>query len=314
MMFPNFRQPMLADDLDMTRTDIDGWVSRKIDGFRLALVNGKACTRSMKEPANKYVADVLRNPKLQGLDGEVVVGPPNATNTLSVTQSAMKRIKGEPDFTFHVFDWVDLNLPFPERHRLYDDRVRQLRQDFPFLRLVNQYGVENLKELEGYEQQFLEEGYEGLMYRKREGMYVCSRASNSAKSSHLLKLKRFTTGECRIVGTYEQEQNNNEAFLDERGFTKRATLQENKVGKGTLGGFHCVTIPDANLPYAVPFNLGIGKDGSLDDAARDHFWSIRDTLDGEIATFQFFKYGMVNGTPRFPKFISLRAAEDMGSK
>lgn len=311
MMLPNFRQPMLADDLDMTRTDIDGWVSRKIDGFRLALVNGKACTRSMKEPANKYVADVLRNPKLQGLDGEVVVGPPNATNTLSVTQSAMKRIKGEPDFTFHVFDWISLNWGFHTRKDAYIEKVDKLQSEFPFLRTVEQTRVFGMPELESCEQEYLEDDWEGLMYRKLNGMYVCSRASNSAKSSHLLKVKRFTTGECHIVGTYEQEQNNNEAFIDERGFTKRATLQENKVGKGTLGGFHCITIPDANLPYAVPFNLGIGKDGSLDDAARDHFWSIRDTLPGEIATFQFFKYGMKDGVPRFPKFISLRAKEDL---
>lgn len=306
MIVANFKQPMLADELDLSRKDIDGFVSRKIDGFRLALVNGKACTRSMKEPANKYAAQVLSHPLLQGLDGEVVVGEPNDPDVLSRTQSAMKRKEGEPDFTFWVFDHINMVSPFSARMPVYYQRVQELQSRFPFLRTVSQHYARSMDDLLKAEEKFLQEGYEGLMYRKHDGGYVCSRASNSPKSSHLLKLKRFMQMEAEIIDVYEEEQNNNEAFTDERGYTKRSSHQENKEGKGTLGGFICKTETGAI------FKMGIGKNGSLTRDKRKEYWGMRDTLPGEIATFECFPYGMQDGVPRFPKFISLRAKEDIG--
>jgi len=44
----------------------------------------------------------------------------------------------------------------------------------------------------------------------------------------------------------------------------------------------------------------------LDDRERARLWAIRKQLPGKLLKFSFLRVGMKNGTPRLPKFISIR--------
>jgi DNA ligase-1 len=302
-MNPNFK-PTLAEDIPDNFPLEPGYVSRKLDGMRLALFNGSVLTRNLKEVPNVHIRKMLSHPDLQGLDGEVLCGDPTVQGTFNATVSACKRVKGEPEFTFNVFDWIDPNMSFEERYPAYFRRVQELQERFPFLRIVGQYCVGSMAELLQYEEQYLSLGYEGIMYRKTGSLYKFNRST--LKDGVLLRRKPFIDIDAMITGTYEQMQNTNEAYINELGRTQRSSAAEGKVGKGTLGGFNMVTVEQHGWPEGKEFDCGGGCDGSLTDDERARYWGIRDTLPGQLAVVRVMKYGSVDGVPRFPAFKGLQ--------
>lgn len=107
-MLPENFKPMLAATVDLNKVKFPCYVSPKLDGIRVLGINGKAMTRSMKEVPNLFVQSVFASGFYDGLDGEIIVGPPNAPDVYRVTNSAVMSKGGEPDFTYHVFDRWDM--------------------------------------------------------------------------------------------------------------------------------------------------------------------------------------------------------------
>ena len=108
-------RPMLAGkapaDLDQLRFPLIA--SPKLDGLRCLIKDGTAYSRSMKPLRNKHVQFILGRAELNGLDGEIIVGPPNAPNAMQATTSGVMSFAGEPDFKFYVFDrWDRGQQPF----------------------------------------------------------------------------------------------------------------------------------------------------------------------------------------------------------
>ena len=160
-------RPMLACQFDMTKVDWPMLASPKLDGIRCLAVDGVAMARSMKPIRNRYIqswfatnADIIN-----GFDGELIVGPPNAPDVFNVTTSAVNSEDGEPDFTFHVFDRVASGD--------YITRFDKLRQeDMPNrVQLVANFYVFNFEEMSEYESRALNEGYEGIMLRSPTSPY-----------------------------------------------------------------------------------------------------------------------------------------------
>jgi ATP-dependent DNA ligase len=106
---------------------------------------------------------------------------------------------------YHIYDCYvvgESNMGFAERNRL----LAELYGEYPgsgtgtknHIVLVPTYVVNNHEELRQHQQQFIEEGYEGIMIRVPGGKYEPKK-----RSKYLLKYKEFMEEEYEICGYHE---------------------------------------------------------------------------------------------------------------
>ena len=291
-------KPLLAAPVDFKHLDYSNtWISPKLDGIRAIIIKGVVMSRTLKPIPNAYVQALYGNrPELEGFDGELIVGPANASDVYTKTYSGVMKESGEPDVTFHVFDHI--GNPCDEYFKRFESVQAGRHRG---VEIVPQHGVMCEQDVIDIEQMYLEKGYEGVMLRAHSGpssFYKYGRST--AKACTLLKLKRFTDGEARIVGFEEQMHNGNEATKDELGRTKRSSHAENKTGMDTLGALVCV-----DVETGVKFNIGTG----FDYATRQDLWNSQETLLGSLVKYKSFLVGVVDA-PRFPVYLGLRSPID----
>jgi len=295
-------RPMLAAKVELSSLRLPALASDKLDGIRCLAIGGQPLSRSLKVIPNRAVQRFFSDNAqvLEGMDGELIVGPPNATNVYLRTNSAVMSVEGMPDFTYYVFDMHNRpSMRFEERfsiltalHHVHPPRVKLLPHQL----------VTSLEQLASFEESSLDRGYEGVMLRDPAGLYKQGRST--VREGGLLKLKRHEDAEAVIIGVEEEQQNTNEAFQSELGRTKRSTAQVGMVGKGTLGA---LVVRGINGPFeGVVFNLGSG----FDAAERRTMWQQRAALLHQIVTYKYFAVG-VKDRPRFPVFKGLRDKRDM---
>lgn len=292
--------PLLASPVDFKHLDYQNtWVSKKLDGIRAIIKDRVVLSRKLLPIPNAFVQYTFGIEALEGFDGELIVGPANATDVYTKTYSGVMKATGEPDVTFHAFDHI--TYPTEEYHR----RLLRLQEKaFRWVEVVTQHGVMCEQDVLDIETMYLNQGYEGVMLRAHSGprsFYKYGRST--AKETTLLKLKRFTDSEAVVIGFEEQMHNGNEATKDELGRTKRSSHAENKVGKGTLGALVC-----RDAESGVEFNIGTG----LDDVTRQTIWDSRNMHLGQIVKYKSFKLG-VKEAPRFPVFLGFRSPIDMAA-
>jgi DNA ligase-1 len=304
--------------------------SPKLDGIRAANKNGKLLSRSLKLIPNKLVQSILSMPELHGLDGELICGPVNDPNVMQNTSTVVMSIEKQQPFEFHVFDFWDSTEGKRDRliragsvllsiQKRWRDLVTVQRllgapreimshlENCP-LRLVPHKLIETLDELEAFEAECLEAGYEGVMVCAPDGAYKYGRST--VKEGGLLKLKRFSDAEAIVVGFEEEMKNENTAQVNELGRTKRSTAKAGLTGKGTLGAFVCKRVfVNEKGKYVLSdytFNIGTGMTAEF----RASVWANRDAHMGAIVKFKHFEHGVVDA-PRHPVFLGFRAPEDM---
>jgi DNA ligase-1 len=274
------------------------YCSPKIDGIRCVVFDGVAYSRSLKPIPNEFVQAWAKENAfyLHLLDGELLVGSPTDPNCMQNSTSGVMRIKGEPDFSFHVFDYVD-------QGPTYEKRLSDLLEHIPEIPCervtdVPQYRVHDAEALDFWEAHFLMLGYEGMMIRRPGSKYKFGRSTE--REGGLVKVKRFTDAEAEVIGFVEEMHNGNEAKKDALGNTERSTEKAGLVGKGTLGA-----LVVQGIPHPHKFNIGTG----FTAAQRADFWERRERLLGELVTFKYFDHG-IKESPRHPVFKSFRAKED----
>lgn len=292
MISENFK-PLLAATVDLDKVKFPCYVSPKLDGIRVLGMNGKAMTRSMKELPNRYIQSIFASGIYDGLDGEIIVGPPNAPDVYRVTNSAVMSRDGEPNFTYHVFDRWDMP------NARFEDRFIGLHElDIPRISIVPHSRMSE-KGLLDVEQEWLEAGYEGVMGRSIDGIYKYGRAT--MKEGILWKLKRMSTSEAVIEGVVELERNLNEAKLNELGYTERSTAKGGMAGGDTMGA---LLVRD--IETSVLFSIGTG----FTSDERDAIWVNRGSIVGKIITYNHFSIGNYD-KPRFPSFKGFRDKRDL---
>lgn len=291
------KRPLLAaktTDEDLKSLRWPMLLSPKIDGIRALVVGGKLVSRTMKPIRNIYTQELFGRPELEGLDGELVVGEPWDKDLMQKTSSGVMSVQGKPDVRFFVFDkWNNLG-GFEQRHELIDwfpgERVVKLAHQ-------HVYSYENLL---AHEEEFLRQGYEGVMLRDPNGRYKENRST--LREGILLKVKRFHDAEARIIGYDALTRNTNAATVDERGYTKRSHSNDGKVADDLLGNL-CVR----DVTTGVSFSIGSG----FTEAQRYDLWENREHLLGKIVKYKCFNVTGVKDKPRFPIFLGFRDEEDM---
>lgn len=313
-------RPMLAAPMPADGVDYPHFASAKLDGIRAVVKDGKVLTRKLEPLPNLWVQQVLGHPLLEGLDGELIVGAPYADDVFNVTQSAVMSVQGKPDFMFHVFDYWNgaaETQPYGQRYSLLVDAFAMHEYiTHPYIALLEQVWITETAQLAAMQEDHLERGYEGLILRNPDQGYKFGRSTdnlNAARHSKtgqplqpwtMLKLKKFSSGEARIVGFKELMTNTNEREEDALGLSKRGSSKEFLVPAGVLGALEvedCAT--------GVRFGIGSGFDAQ----ERADLWALAQSgkLTGRIARYKHFEVG-VKTAPRFPIFQGFRDERDMG--
>ena len=297
MSTPKFK-PMLAYTIeDTSKISYPCFVSLKLDGIRVVILDGVVYSRSMKPIRSKAVQELFGRPEYEGLDGEVLYGDWNAENVFNLTTQTVMATELKPEFTkseltMAVFDDTSVNSSFTQRYQSVQSRVSGHSLVIPLTQTV----VINEHELLEFESKALALGYEGIMVRSVDGPYKQGRSTQ--KEGTIGKLKRFSDDEAVVVGFEEKMHNTNEAKTNELGRTQRSQAQEGMVGAGTLGALVCTC-------KGIQFTCGSG----MDDETRKKIWDNREKYLGKIFTFKHFEIG-VKSAPRFPIFLHFRDVDD----
>ncbi len=257
--------------------------SPKLDGIRALVQNGVILSRNMKPIRNEYISEILSKKVLEGLDGELIVGKPFATDVFRASTSGVMSFDGDPDFKFFVFDKYHKSAPFIDRLDMAAEAIDKFRSknNQQFITLVPHFSINNEEELLEYEKDFVDRGYEGMMLRCPDGLYKEGRATPTEQT--LLKVKRFSDAE-GIIFDYVEEVHG-----------------KTKLGKNSLGKF-MVRDPKTGVEF------GVG--GGYTAEERQKFWINRDKMIGQMLKYKYFDVGMKDA-PRFPSFLGIRDEADM---
>ena len=296
-------KPMLAGKLEppfvLSPARFPVLASPKLDGIRATIQNGVVLSRSLKPLANDHVQALLgHRPELEGLDGELIIGDP-ASPDCFLHSGAVCTKGGKPDFVFHVFDTFG---PGPFALRLAKAAATVATFNQPYVQLVPHNTVDDVETLHKLEGLAVSLGYEGLMLRSPKGPYKQGRST--ANEGYLLKMKRFLDAEGEVLELIEGQTNNNPAFTDELGRTKRSSHKDGKVPNGTLGAFVVKNLETGVIHKVSPNGT---------DAQTQAIWDARERYVGKILRFTYFPTGSLN-KPRFPQFAGWRDAADMDAR
>lgn len=300
MKYEQFK-PMLAATIKNPEKDIKFPVlgSRKLDGIRCIILDGKPYSRALKLIPNKnlqkFVAEL--EGMIDGYDGELMI---EGENFQQVSHIFMSHDEPLPEnWYFGAFDYVDTTLELS-----YHDRFAELLLSFPWIKdnhikLIHSDLIENHIDLISFENITLEQGYEGVMLRNPNRPYKFGRST--LKEGALMKLKRFSDSEAVVIGWQEKMHNSNEATVSELGRTKRSSAKAGMVGMNTLGALKV-----CDLKTNIEFDLGSGINHDLAQKLFDD----KENLPGKIVKYKYFSYG-IKEKPRFPVFLGFRSELDM---
>jgi len=279
-------------------------VSPKLDGIRCLIVDGVPMSASLKPIRNKFIFEYLMKLNLPDFDGELIVGSPTASNVYRKTNSGVMSIKGEPDFTYNIFDMHKrMSMGSTDRVVLANDKLQDIqltpKHDSSRLRLVLHHIVQNEPELLAYEIIQLQAGYEGIMCKHPSSNYKYGRCTT--KEQGCMKLKRFEDGEAVIAGMTELMHNGNEADINELGYIQRSQEQGGKFGSGLMGALMV-----RDVKTNILFRIGSG----FNMAMRQELWEAGDVNTGLIVKYKSFPVG-VKDKPRHSSFMGFRDPDDM---
>lgn len=301
-------KPMLASNYEEDKLKFPLLVQPKIDGVRGLNMFGRLTGRSLKSHANKYVTSCFSHSAFIGFDGEMAAQAMNHPDLCRLTTSALNTITGEPFILWHIFDYVTPLM----KDRAYVDRWDALfekyliiKKEFPelanHLRPVGFQMVNNLEELNYWDNKYLDDGFEGTIIRDPYGKHKQGRST--VKEGGLLRIKRFIEEEAIVISFEEGQMNNNEAIINELGYTERSTHQENMIANGLVGRIIGKVIKTGEMITISPGRMSHGE--------RKFYLENPGEGIGKTIKFQHFPKG-VKDKPRFPTFQSFRASSDMG--
>lgn len=280
------------------------FASVKLDGIRCVIKDGVALSRTLKPIRNHYIQSLLGRPEFNGLDGELIVGDPAASDCMRKTNSGVMSFDGEPDFKYYVFDiWNRPGVQYKDAlESLYDKPFGTRLANHPNIEVLQQYTVKTSNEVEAIEQSALDDRHEGIILRRPDGTYKYGRST--VKEGFLYKLKRYLQSEAVVIGVEPYQTNNNAAELDALGYTKRSSAKAGKVDLDFLGALKVRGRFQESTD--VTFNIGTG----FTMYERELLWKQRESLLGKIVTYKFFSVGSKD-KPRHPVFVSFRSEDDL---
>jgi DNA ligase-1 len=269
-------------------------------------INDQVVSRQMKPIKNTHIREILNKYLPNGSDGEICFSDSTFQDVTSNVMTKDKKIDGV--FLYYWFDYVkdSANKPYEQRMediREYMENHKELLENakkneiciIPLYPTV----VNTLDELNKYEEEKLEEGYEGVILRKGSGKYKMGRST--FREGILLKLKRFADDEAEVISLDELQINNNETDAITG---KKSSKKDGLSAGGMLGSFKVKKRQVDGTD--IIFNIGSG----MTHEQRKEFWGQKEELIGKMIKYKYFEIG-IKVAPRFPVFLGIRDPSDM---
>jgi len=282
-------KPMLAHKYNPEKADYPAYIQPKLDGVRCVFTKNGAYSRTGKEFMNvDHIKNELKPvfkkyPNLV-LDGELYNHElkDDFEKIISLVRKTKPtqehRDEAEKLVQYHIYDTISsMNFTYEKRLNKIIEIIAEstysgLFLDCEILQLSLTAYVNSFEEATKYHQKFLEDGYEGSIYRNINGIY------KGTRSWDLMKFKDFHDAEATIINY-------------EIGKGKR---------KGTLGKF-IMQDGDGNI-----FGCPPGKGYNYKEM-RDMLKNIHKYI-GQVATFTYFQRTQA-GSYRHPLFKCIRDYE-----
>jgi DNA ligase-1 len=297
-------RPMLCtvgslNESDLTKLAYPVYASPKLDGIRATSqahnTGVSAYSRTGKLIPNLLIQAFFRALPA-GLDGELIIGSPTDPLCYNTTQSGVMTINGNPDFTYYMFDTLNMNQPFEKRRTSIPQFLH------PRLQLVHHTICLNPQDILDYYERHVELGFEGICLRPSIGYYKQGRAVISNQA--LFRMKPLETSEAKILEVHPLMHNTNPQTQSPLGYAERSSHQDNLLAQNIVGAF---TVQD--LETNVVFRIGTFKEIGMD--LRAFWWHQREDLIGRVLTYSHFPIGALN-KPRQPVFKGWRDKIDRG--
>lgn len=267
------------------------WASFKYDGWRGLWQGLEFFSRNAKTIPNRALRDLAARYQIPpGWDGEIIVGSPTARDVFRQTDSFCKKLARPVPPTgvrFFVFDNALASGPFEKRQE-------SIFPIAPFVEVVEQRWIETFEELEAFEAEAVELGYEGICTRAPQSPYKHGRSTMNEQ--YLVKVKRYIDGEFPIIGAEEMMHNANPVEVSPTGYAHRSSHREGKIPAGVLGSI----IVDW---HGNALRVGSG----FDSKDRIDLWQrfLRGNLLGDLATIRYSP--PTKDLPRQPIFKAIRS-------
>jgi len=293
-------RPILAFNLEDWSSPIRLPVlaSPKLDGFRVLITGQGAMTRFLNPLPNLFVRRQLEGLP-PGLDGELM-----GSGSFYEAASAFKKLKGEPSFTFFVFDyvkgWEDLQKPY--RLRLQDLNELELPS---FCKILPQRFCHTIKDLQEAMETFVAQGHEGVCFRFVDSPYKFGRST--LKEGYLIKYKPFVEAKAEVLDAFPLMHNLNPKEVNALGLTERSSSRCNLVQDETLLGSLLVR----TAGFSQPFFIGSGFSMSMRARLMKEHKAGR--LIGSTVPFKYMEYGCKDA-PRHPVFLEQEYEEQKGER
>ena len=203
-------------------------------------------------------------PDILQLDGELYRHGWTFEEIYSVTSRTTNMHPNYQEIEFHIFDTIEEIIP--QAKRLIN--LSKLKLNDSLIRVQHKVAF-SLSDIMAHYQQYLDEGYEGIIVRHFEAPYLRRR------SIYVMKFKPKKSDSYIITG-YKEE-------IDKYGNPK-----------GRLGALVCES-------DGQQFSVGSG----LDDYNRTALWEQRHSLAGKYAHVEYQHITPGRGVPRFPIFMEI---------
>jgi len=186
-------KPMLAQPIGKVNPETidwqNAWVQPKFDGHR-CLSNGMLYSRGGKEITMPHIWEELNDLGLgrMHLDGELYVH----NSILQDIGSLITRLQPESaQLEYHIYDQLT-DAP-------YEERIGEIQEMIGVgsgqIRVVPTFRVSDMAMVRAFNQEFLDDKYEGTILRHGTGGY-----ESDTRSSSLIKVKKFTDEEFVVIG------------------------------------------------------------------------------------------------------------------
>lgn len=147
-----------------------------------------------KLPKNLYLDGELYTDKL---DFEVISGLIRL-HEKKITQKDIELIN---QIEYHIYDFVDLdneNMIYKDRYDFLTNFLSSNITNKSLCKNVDTILIEKLDDIKNYHDNFVKDGYEGIMIRDMNGIYEINK-----RSKYLQKFKEFMEEEFKIIGFHE---------------------------------------------------------------------------------------------------------------
>lgn len=293
-------KPMLAKQYqDVARKEVFNkkyFASRKINGARCLIYykNGEIHTHSRGAISYDFVLDhIISHPLLIKLfkanpnlimDGEIYKHGWTLNKISGICRSQKTAYDGDP-LEFYFYDIVDVNLTFIERLKkmlkikqllnLSFNPEREWKEDELKIQFVPQKPVSGFDNMMKLHDQYVSEGWEGLVIRLAEAKYGPGKRTND-----MIKIKKYFDAEYQIIGI----------------------TPGNLEGREIEDMCFLMTTENGQQFNAKPV-------GSRE--VKQQYWDNQSNIIGKMATLKYFEMSGKEGSeiPQQPILLSIRDYE-----